>query len=553
MQGMRLYHARFSLFLAALLGVFLNACTAPQVSQGQVTVSILADGKLQTAPVDAGSTVQEALAAASITVNPLDRSDPPFYAIVSEGTQIRLTRVTEEFSQPVEEVIPFERQEVRSESLPEGQMMLSQKGVNGLRRIVYRQVLEEGQQISNEEWESTVVQKPVPEIILIGIGQTFSPTDIPGRIAYLMGGNAWVMDTTTGLRRLIVNSADLDGHVFELSPDGRWLLFSRRSTKPEQINALWLARADSEGDEVSLDVTNVIHFAGFRPLAESNELLSYYTVAYSTVEQRTTAPGWQANNDLAYRGANPATDYVSEPVGVVDTNAGGAYGWWGTSFTWGPGGDLLAYASPDAVGVVRLPVEEDEAAKMTPLLPITPLETGSDWAWVPGMAWSPDGSVLYTVVHDVAAGITSPDRSPLFDLVALPLAGGAAAGSPIPLARQVGMFAYPSPSPLQLAPDGSYDYQIAYLQAISPRESESSLYRLSLMDRDGSNQRQLFPAPDARGLEPQQVVWSPVPMGEDGSYTILVLYQGNLWFINTVTGSASQLTSDGLSSRIDWK
>jgi hypothetical protein len=539
--------------LTAFFALWLAACNAPQVSQGQVTINILADGQLRSASVDAGSTVQEALAAAGVTINPLDRSDPPFYAIVTDGVQIRLTRVTEEFSQPVEEVIPFEQQEVRSESLPEGQMMISQKGVNGLRRIVYRRVLEEGQEISYEEWESSVVQKPVPEIILIGIGQTFAPMDIPGRIAYLMGGNAWVMDTNTGLRRLIVNSADLDGHVFELSPDGRWLLFTRRSNKPEQINALWLARADGEGGnetEISLDVTNVIHFAGFRPQTETNELLSYYTVAYSTVEQRTTAPGWQANNDLAYRGTSPSTDYVSDPVTLVDTNSGGAYGWWGTSFTWGPGGELLAYASPDAVGVVQLPADDKEDARMTLRLPIIPLETGSDWAWVPGMAFSPDGNVLYTVAHDVAAGVTTPDRSPLFDLVALPLAGGEA----IPLARQVGMFAYPAPSPLlPAAAELSPDYQIAYLQAISPRESQASLYRLFLMDRDGSNQRQLFPANEARGLEPQKVVWSPAPTDENGTYAILVLYQGNLWIVNSATGSASQLTSDGLSTRVDWK
>jgi hypothetical protein len=546
MQGMRLYHALFSLLLAALLGAFLAACDAPQVSQGQVTVSILADGTLQSLPVDAGSTVQEALAAASVAVNPLDRSEPPFYAIVSAGTQIRLTRVTEEFSQPVEEVIAFERQEVRSESLPEGQMMLSQKGVNGLRRIIYRRVLEEGREISYEEWESTIVQKPVPEIILIGIGQTFSPTDIPGKIAYLLGGNAWVMQTNTGLRRLIVNSADLDGHVFELSPDGRWLLFSRRSNKPEQINALWLARTDGEPGEMALDVTNVIHFAGFRPQEPTDDLLSYYTVAYSTVEQRTTAPGWQANNDLAYRGVSPATDFLSDPVGVVDTNAGGVYGWWGTSFAWGPGGDRLAYAGPDVVGVITLPTEDDEnAATPKPLLPIIPLETGSDWAWVPGIAWSPDGKMLFAVAHDAAAGVTSPDRSPLFDLVAVPLEGGNA----IALARQVGMFAYPAPSPLQ----ATGDYQIAYLQAITPRESQASLYRLSLMDRDGSNARPLFPAADARGLEPQRVAWSPAPMGEASAWHILALYQGNLWLINTLTGSASQLTSDGLSSRVDWK
>ncbi|MFZ6029104.1 MAG: G5 domain-containing protein [Chloroflexota bacterium] len=532
----------------------LVACNAPQAQQGQVTVNVLADGQLRNVQVAAGSTVQEALAVAKVTVNTLDRSEPPFYTIVSEGTQIRLTRVTEEFSRPVEEVIPFERQEVRSESLPEGQMMLSQRGVNGLRRITYRRIFEEGQQVSDEAWESVVVQKPVPEIVLIGIGQTFTPVDIPGRIAYLLGGNAWVMDTNTGIRRLAVKSADLDGHVFELSPDGRWLLFSRRSTKPNQINTLWLARVDQEAGEIALDVANVIHFAAFRPQEEVNELISYYTVGYSTVEPRTTAPGWQANNDLAYRGTNPSTGYIAEPIGLVDSNSGGAYGWWGTSFAWGPNGTQFAYAGPDAIGIVRLPAPgadegEESTVGMQPLLAVVPLETGSDWAWVPGIAWGPDGNMLYAVTHDVETGVASPDRSPLFDLVAIPAAGGA----PFSLVEQVGMFAYPAPSPLQATDDGSIRYQVAYLQAITPRESQTSLYRLAVMDRDGSNRREIFPPAEARGLEPQQAVWSPRAMSGDGSYTLLVLYQGNLWFVNSVSGEAQQLTSDGLSTRVDWK
>lgn len=562
---MRLYHARLKHLIIILFMLSITACNAPQISQGQVSITIVADGRTHTAQVPAGSTIQDALAVAGVLVNALDRSEPPLYTIVTDGVKVQLTRVTEEFTQPVEEVIPFERQEVRSESLPEGQMLISQKGVNGLRRITHRRLYEEGIQISEEEWEEEIIQKPVPEIVVVGIGQTFTPIDIPGRIAYLMGGNAWVMDTNTGIRRLVVKSADLDGYVFSLSPDGRWLLFTRRSQQPEEINNLWIARVDelaNENDEaVELDIANIIHFGDFRPQYERDELISYYTIGYSTVEQRTTAPGWQANNDLAYLGTNPATAYISDPIGVIESNSGGVYGWWGTCFSWRPDGNYLAYASPDAIGLIEL-----EEGKMNPIQSITPLETGSDWAWVPGITWSPDGQVLYTVIHNVEAGSSSPDRSPLFDLVAIPLNSTSRedeadeqdkvtlSGSTIvPLVQKVGMFAYPSPSPLQPSNEDENGYQIAYLQAISPRESQSSLYRLVVMDRDGSNQRDLFPAPDARGLEPRQVIWSPEPLEDDNSYAILVIYQGNLWLVNTINGEGHQLTSDGLATRADWK
>ena len=77
------------------------------------------------------------------------------------------------------------------------------------------------------------------------------------------------------------------------------------------------------------------------------------------------------------------------------------------------------------------------------------------------------------------------------------------------------------------------------------------------MDRDGSNRRVLFPEEGAPGLDPQQVVWSPEPLaaegGADMAYWIAVVYQGNLWLINSQTGEAQQITGDGLIDRLDWR
>ena len=75
------------------------------------------------------------------------------------------------------------------------------------------------------------------------------------------------------------------------------------------------------------------------------------------------------------------------------------------------------------------------------------------------------------------------------------------------------------------------------------------------MDQDGSNQRQLFPPPEAQGIEPQRDwgVWSPQLVEGGTAYTLAVLYQGNIWLIDSETGDAWQITGDGRINRLDWR
>ena len=75
-----------------------------------------------------------------------------------------------------------------------------------------------------------------------------------------------------------------------------------------------------------------------------------------------------------------------------------------------------------------------------------------------------------------------------------------------------------------------------------------------VMDRDGSNQRELFPPSEAPGIEPQQEwgVWSPEPLGS-GGYMLAILYQGNIWLVDAATGEAWQITGDGRINRVDWR
>ncbi len=526
--------ARRSLFLfllSSFLLLSLTSCELSQASSTEIKVSITADGKTRSVTVPSGSTVSQALQAAGITAGELDKADPPLYTQLANGDSVKFTRVTEKFETETQ-TIPFDRQTVRNESLPVGQQRLVQAGVNGQQEVTFRIVLEDGKEASRSIVKTVIPQETTPEIVMVGAQASFAPLPIPGKIAYLAGGNAWLMDTSTANRRLLVNTGDLDGRIFSLSPDGSYLLFTRKSKKPadQQINTLWAVSTKSTTpNPVWLKAANVVHFAAWYPDGSNR-------VAYSTVEPRSSTPGWQANNDLW------KVSLSGDPQKILDASSGGVYGWWGSSFAFSPDG-RLAYARPDGIGLVS-----QDGGYLAPLITVTPLQTHSDWAWDPGIAWGADGKTLYFVDHAPAPAPLTQEESPYFDLQATSLVSDVT----VDLAPQVGMFSYPASSPVHQ--DGQEKaYQLAFLQAIFPDQSETSRYRLVVMDRDGSNRRVLFPAADAPGLDPQTPVWAPGSIqGQVGDF-LAVVYQGNLWLIDSGSGQAYQITGDGLTSRIDWQ
>ena len=514
-----------------LLVTLLVSCKSPQLNS-EISITITADGETRDVSVTQGLTVSQALESAGIEIGGLDKTEPPLYTVISNGDLITLTRV-EEIFETEEVVVPFERQVVRNETLPEGETRLVQAGVNGLEEITYRRILENKVEVSETVVKTIVLKEALPEIVMVGAQASFVPLNIPGTLAYLAGGNAWIMEGSTANRRVIVSTGDLDGRIFTLSPNGEYLVFTRKSSKPadEEINTLWAVRTRNvEPKLISLQAKNVVHFASWIPGTNS--------IAYSTVEPRSTAPGWQANNDL-YR---VSLTNSGSPKRILYPSSGGVYGWWGMSFSFAPDGQL-AYARPDGIGLV-----DQDSGRLKSLLEITPLNTHSDWAWIPPIVWGADGNSLYFVSHAPAPAPISGEESPYFDLSALSFKNEAA----VSLVNSAGMFAYPSISPIQYI-GRETAFQVAYLQSIFIDQSDSSRYRLVVMDRDGSNSRALFPPADKNGLEPQTPAWAPAEVeGQIGDF-LAVTYQGNLWLIDSGSGNTYQVTGDGLISRIDWK
>lgn len=525
-------HKNFFFLISLLLLLLTTSCSPLSTSQGIVAVSIFSDGKTIQIDVPAGSTVQNAIDQAGISINNLDAVTPPLFSNITLPVEIKITRVREEF-EIVDNIIPFEKQSVRNESMPEGQTLMIQTGVNGLQQITYRQLYEDDAPTTRTTFKIETIEVPRPEIIMVGVQSPFVSLEIEHRIAYLTAGNAWIMEKKTGTRKPIVTTGDLDGRIFSLSPDAKWLLFTRKidsSIDSVTINSLWVAKLDKDPVLIiDLDTTNIIHFAEWVPGGAN--LLSY-----STVEPRTTAPGWQANNDLWNLSFTESGKITKD--NIIESNSGGIYGWWGANFSWSPNGTYLAYARPDSVGIVSFKDQE-----FKPLLTLNPYLTQGDWAWVPDISWSEDEKTIYSVNHSQATNSSTQTASNTFDVIAINMENESVTS----ISANTGMFSSPTPSNTQ----NNKRYQIAYLQAIFSEQSDTSRYKLMTVDKDGSNRKMIFPPDGSAGIEPQNIVWSPY--SSESENFIAFIYQGNLWLYNTINLQAQQITGDGLISRIDWK
>jgi hypothetical protein len=539
----------FSILFLSLLVMVSSGCSAPKVAQANTAASINSDGEIQQTSLPPGSTIQNALDSLGINLGSLDRVDPPVYTILTDGISIKVTRVREEF-QTEQEIIPYTRQELGSESISLEDTRIIQEGQNGLKEITYRLVYEDGVEKMRSPVKDTILQPATPEIILRGVQAPYTPFSITGKLVYLSTGNAWIMEGSTGKRRPLVTTGDLDGNIFSLSPRGDWLLFTRKSQKPEdqEINTLWVVSTEKESPTpIDLKASNIVHFAAWVPGQPS-------TISYSTVEPRLGSPKFQANNDLLTLSFS-SSGWTSPPKSIVDTNFGGTYGWWGTNFAWSPDGNNLAYTRPDEVGLIDL-----KTGDFLPIVKITPYQTHQDWAWIPGISWGADGKTVFVTTHAPSESLASAEESPFFDLVAISTTNA----THIKMVPQTGMFSYPTSSPI-LGFTTQSDYQIAFLQAIVPDQSESSHYRLIVMDRDGSNRKIFFPTEGLLGITPPQIplqvpfevpfqvpVWAPVAPTSNALY-IAILYHGNIWLIDTNSDFVQPITADGLIDRLDWK
>ena len=522
-----------SLLVALLL--LLVSCRPQEQDALRVFLDVGTEAR-RIVSVESPLSVRDVLQREGIVLGPNDRIDPSEFTTVSDGLVITVVRVS--VANPCEDQeIPFDREILPNEAMAPGEEHLAQTGRNGLLRICYRVETVNGVESDRVPISRVVIQEPVNEIVFQGVAPP-PPVRFEGTLAYISNGNAWIMRGNSATKRPLTTEGGLDGRVFELSPDGRRLVFTRAvEGSAEYFNSLWVIMntRQREAEAIELLPDNVL-YAEWVPGVES-------TLAYSTSDARPSPPGWQARNDLWLLTLHPETAETLQVLNLVEESSGGLMGWWGTTFRWSPDGLSLAWARADSVGIVDM-----RTRTLLPLFEFPAYNTYGDWAWVPTLSWSPQSDFVLTTVHGAPLGAEAPEDSPVFDIAITSPDGTLQIKDFIP---QAGIWASPQFSPLIDDGTGGLNGHIAYLRI---RGGASSLalgdrqYELVVADLDGSNPRVVFPSdPQAPGLAPQQdIAWSP-----DAQH-IAFIFQGDLWIVDITSGVTSRLTADRSASKPRW-
>lgn len=533
-----------------LLGLLLwcvlavAACQDEPLGSKDFTITVDVDGNQFSRRYSKHVSVGQFLEDIGIALGEFDEVNPLPQTQIRDGMRITVTRVV--YREECEiEPLPFVSVRQPYQGLQPGEEVVGQVGIDGELEVCYRIEERDGVEVSREKIGGGVtIKEPQDEIIWVYDEPLDTLIPIDGILTYISGGQAWIIeDITTNLNPLTVDGF-LDGRVFDLSPDGRRLLYTLSSPDPDDpdfSNELW----------VIMDTT--------APFPQPVQLLPEdvrvaqwvpgmpgFTISYSTAQPRNEGAGWQAYNDLYLAKLSPDTGAMLPDTfeEVISWNALGSFAYWGRRFLWSPDGQHLAWSNADSVGLVNLETGEFEVlltfAEYAPLLQ-------RSIVWTPTLAWSNDGHLI-TVIHGPPYADETPQNSVIFDIVVINVETGLVIN---PFKAQGGIWANPSYSPMIEGPDGNPTYQVAYFQAREPLNSPGAAgYNLVVADRDGSNARVVFPPPDRPGIrapDPEDgIVWSPT------GRQIALIYQNNLWIIEPRTGQAYQITSSGQASRPRW-
>jgi len=530
--------------IVSLIIIIAIAACRPTREPSQIRVTLRADGRERTFAYTVPVTVDEFLRDPEVDVqmNEMDRINPSRFTQISDGMLVTVVRVTEQ-SECVRTDIPYKQTTIPNEALKPGEQQVGQAGQNGILETCYRITFEDGIESDRAKVSETEILAPQDEIISIGPTGQVEPVPITGTLAYISNGNAWVIRASSTTKRLLTNTSDLDNlhNAFSLSPDGRQLLFARKTTPAQEnnsFNQLWLIPdLTQETEPISLVPSDVL-YADWIPGREN-------IISYSTGKATEAAPGWQAYNDLWQMRIDPLTGGSVNVDPIVERSMGGLYGWWGTRFQWSPNGQQLVWVQADSVGLVDL-----SSGEMGPPLLTYPIfRTVADWSWRATISWSPDSTLFTTTVHGAPVGRELPENSPAFNVAIVDTTGFSAEA-----VMNAGIWAAPKYSPFLSTPQSEFPQgYLAYLRARDPYNSINGEYDLVVADRDGSNARVIFPKSGQPGLTAQQSIfqnqeftWSP-----DGRQ-IAFIYQGNLWIIDVESEVTHQLTLDGGASNPVW-
>ena len=531
---MRLWNfVKFFLLLAC--SALFAACGARQ-DEPSIEVVIHVDGSVRTRVYTDELTVDQLLSREGIELAQRDRLSHPLVSPLENGMIITIRRVAER-QECERRSIGFERRRMPKESLRPGEEQLGQAGAPGSEEACYRIILEDDVEVERQLLGApAIVEAPRAEITYYGIAQTIAPVPIAGRLSYINHGEAWTIVGDASAKRRLTTSLRLDSLVFDQSETGARLLFTAETEAGSDFfNTLWMLPTAGQADPVRLTPTDVM-VAEWRPRAGD-------VVAYSTGLRYANTGDLRALNNLWLLRLDLESGRALSIDEALPESPGGAYGAWGTGFVWSPNGANLAWTRANGFGVVDL-VE----GRLTTLLDYAAFDSGANWAWRSTLSWSDDSRLLAATVHGAPTGDEPATTSPVFDVTVVAADGSFSA----PVQTMAGMWAAPAFSPI--AERGEFkEGHIAWLAAREPETSLSSQYDLMTADRDGSNERHLFPAEGAAGIERADFATNAPPFAwSPDARHIAIIYQNDLWLVDVESAAATQVTFDGASSHPVW-
>ena len=513
--------------LLLLLTVGIVGCASPPeaISSRPDTfnVTLLIDGQQRDLSSSA-TTVRQLLEENEIVLGDLDELEPPGFTPLSENLAISISRISESF-EAIQQTIPFERKFVRSESMSESDApIIVQAGEDGLQETTWRIVYRDG--LESERWptNSVMLNSPVEEIVMVGIGSIGGNVQFSGLMAYISDNTAVLLRGSSAFPEQLSDIGKLDGRVFKLSPTGSHLLYTQVNDEEsgQLNNTLWVVSTASNASPRSLAIKNVL-WADWNPA--KTDLLE---IAYTTARPTDAPPGWEANNDL-WRGdvlRSETADF--NPEQLIEAYPA-TYGWWGGNYAWSPDGNALAYSFADEVGIISI-IDELESYQHIQLQKFIEYNTLSNWVWVPSLTWSPDGQYIAFTNHG-----SSNNRTMQFDSWVVNVNSGVGGQ----FVNQSGMWGHMHwvENETSLVNNG----RITFLKASDPVDSQRSNYTLWIMDVDGSNSRQLFPKVGENSSFPrysQFLSWGPT------SHEISFIFNEQLYLFSFDSNEARRLTQD---------
>jgi uncharacterized protein YabE (DUF348 family) len=148
-------------------------------------------------------TVREALEDLDVKVDKDDKVKPKRGATVEDGDRIVVTKVRT-VKRKVTESIGFDTVEKSDPDMYADKSKTVREGREGKRSVVYRITFENGEVVTKKALKSTVLKKPVDELVRVGSKERPEPTNFASgntvwdRLAQCESGGNWAINTGNG-------------------------------------------------------------------------------------------------------------------------------------------------------------------------------------------------------------------------------------------------------------------------------------------------------------------------------------------------------------------